>query len=184
MSTNQNNINKIIVAGGCFWGVQAYYLKVRGVVSAISGYHGGHKDFPKYQEVCTQLTGHTESVYLEYDSSQTNLIKILDHYFHITNPTSLNYQKGDIGTHYRSGIYYFSDEDKKIINEYINCIKDFYDEKIVTEVLPADEFWPAEDYHQDYLDKNPGGYCHINPSHFKKISLIDNYKSDIKNTKI
>ena len=172
--------NSAIFAGGCFWGVEAYYKRVRGVINTQVGYCGGQKSSPKYEEVCSQSTGHAEAVLVDYDSSQTNLIKLLDHYFHITNPTTLNYQKGDVGTQYRSGIYYFSEEDKQIILEYIDCIKEFYEEKIVTEVLPAGEFWPAEEYHQDYLSQNPDGYCHIGPIHFKKIKTIDDYDNNSK----
>jgi len=179
MSSNiDNRIKTLIVAGGCFWGIQTYYSRVKGVLRTETGYTGGVQDFPKYEEVCTQSTGHCESVKIDYDSQQTNIIKILDHYFHIVDPTSLNYQRGDIGTHYRSAIFYFTLEDKEIIEQYIECIKEFYLEKIVVQVLPASDFWPAEDYHQNYLDKNPSGYCHIGPKHFKKISLIDNYKGN------
>lgn len=178
----QQNLKSIIFAGGCFWGVQAYYNRVRGVMATACGYTGGKKEFPKYEEVCTQSTGHCEAVLVDYDPEQTNVIKLLDHFFHIVNPTTLNYQKGDTGTHYRSAIFYYDEEDKKIIEQYIDCIKDFYEDKIVTQVLQASDFWPAEDYHQEYLDNNPDGYCHINYTHFNRITLIDNYKSNLNTT--
>lgn len=172
-----SNQKVITFAAGCFWGVQHYYSKVRGVVKATSGYTSGFKNFPTYEEVCKQETGHAEAVKVEYDTQYTNLVKLLDHFFHIADPTTLNQQKNDIGEQYRTGIYYTSEEDLKIIKEYIALITPYYKDPIVTEVLPMTEFWNAEDYHQEYLVKNPFGYCHLTPRHYKNIPLIDQYEN-------
>lgn len=179
MNQLQENIKSIIFAGGCFWGIQTYFNLVKGVLTTKVGYTGGDKELPKYEEVCTQTTRHAEAVYIEYDSLKTDLNKLLDHYFNITDPTTLNSQKGDMGSQYRSAIFYLNEEDKENINKYIDCIRESYENKIVTEVLPATEFWPAEEYHQNYLDSNPEGYCHLNYTHFTKIPVIDNYKTII-----
>ncbi len=175
MSSSNNKL--ITFAGGCFWGVQHYFSKVKGVIKATSGYTSGIKSFPTYEEVCKQETGHAEAVKVEYDVEYTNLVKLLDHFFHITDPTTLNQQKNDIGEQYRSGIYYASEEDLQIIKEYIKLISPYYKDPIVTEVLPMVEFWTAEEYHQEYLVKNPFGYCHLTPKHYKNIKLIDEYDS-------
>ncbi len=166
-------IKSFVVAGGCFWGIEYYYSLVRGVINTTSGYSGGFSKFPTYEEVYSELTGHTESVKIEYNPKETNIKKLLDHYFHITDPTTLNYQKGDIGTRYRSTLFYSTYEEKSEITNYINQIKHKYTSPIVTEVLELKEFWSAEDYHQKYLVNNPDGYCHLNKSHFSKVKEID-----------
>ena len=163
----------IIVAGGCFWGLQKYYSMVKGVVGTAVGYAGGNKKFPSYEEVCSQITGHTEAVYIEYDPELTSIKKLLDHYFFIVDPTSLNFQAHDYGTQYRSALFYNDDEEKKLLKNYIDSIQKNYESPIVVELLPSSDFWPAEDYHQDYLYKNPYGYCHITHKHFRKIKDID-----------
>lgn len=162
-----------VVAGGCFWGVQAYYSLVRGVIKTTCGYTGGEVNFPKYEDVYSEKTGHTEAVKIEYDPKSTNIKKLLDHFFFITDPTTLNYQKNDIGTRYRSAIYYTTHEEKEVINEYINKIKGKYNNKIVTEIRELKDFWDAENYHQDYLINNPDGYCHIDGDYFNKAYEID-----------
>ena len=163
-----------VVAGGCFWGVQAYYSLVRGVIKTSAGYCGGYSSFPTYEEVYSEITGHTESVKIEYDPEQTNINKLLDHFFFITDPTTLNSQKGDFGTRYRSVLFYSNNDEKDIISKYVDSIKNNYETKIVTEIAELKEFWQAEDYHQDYLNNNPDGYCHISSKHFKKVKEIDN----------
>lgn len=163
----------LIVAGGCFWGLQKYYSMVKGVIETTVGYSGGDKKFPKYEEVCAEVTGHTEAVIIKYDPEKTNIPKLLDHFFFIVDPTTLNYQKNDYGTHYRSALFYNDNNEKKLIEDYIQNIQKNYKNKIVVELIPAKEFWAAENYHQDYLNKNPYGYCHITYKHFNRIKEID-----------
>lgn len=165
---------KLIVAAGCFWGVQKYYSLVRGVLSTTCGYVGGNLKNPTYEDICTGETNHAEAVLIEYDSKKTNLKKLLDHYFFITDPTTPNQQQNDIGTQYRSVLYYNNEEEKEIIQKYIEQVQKKYEDKIVTEVSPVAQFWTAEEYHQMYLDKNPSGYCHLTSKHFKLVEEVDN----------
>jgi peptide-methionine (S)-S-oxide reductase len=160
-------------AGGCFWGVEAYFKIVQGVIKTRVGYAGGFKDFPTYRPVCSGKTGHTETCTVAYDSSLTDLETLLEHFFFIIDPTELNRQGHDEGTQYRTAVFYYDIEDKEIIYDYIDSIRDEYDEDIVVEVLPIMKFWDAEEYHQDYLDVNPGSYCHIDNKKFMCASKID-----------
>ncbi|MBS3991591.1 MAG: peptide-methionine (S)-S-oxide reductase MsrA [Erysipelothrix sp.] len=155
-------MKEIVVAGGCFWGVEEFYRRAKGIVSTQVGYAQGHKDNATYQEVCASTTGHTEVVKLTYDENIISLEKVLELLFRIIDPTTLNRQGNDIGPQYRSGVYYFSSEDKDIITEYIAAQQPRYEKKIRVEVEPVGLFVKAEDYHQLYLIKNPGGYCHVN----------------------
>lgn len=180
-NTTQSNIKSIIFAGGCFWGVERYFSQVNGVISATSGYTGGKEEYPKYEDVKAQRTGHTEAVKVIYNSNQVNLLKLLDHFFNIVDPTTLNYQKGDSGPQYRSGIFYNDLDEKQLIDNYVNCIKGNYKDKIVTEILQASVFWQAEDYHQKYLERNPNGYCHLTKNDYERIPLIDMTESLVKN---
>ena len=160
-----DNTEKIILACGCFWGVEAYFQRLNGVENTEVGYIDGNTSNPTYKEVCYEDTNHAEAVYIEYDKSIISLDKILEEYFKIIDPTSLNKQGNDRGTQYRTGVYYYTNEDKDKINKFIEEKKKDYSNPIVVEVKNVDEsrkFWSAEEYHQDYLDKNPGGYCHIN----------------------
>lgn len=155
-------MKEIVVAGGCFWGIEEFYRRAKGIISTQVGYAQGHKEDATYQEVCASTTGHTEVVKLTYDESIITLEKVLELLFRIINPTSLNRQGNDIGTQYRTGVYYFSPEDKDAILDYIAAQQPRYEKKIVVEVEPVGVFVKAEDYHQLYLIKNPGGYCHVN----------------------
>lgn len=166
-------MNSIVFAGGCFWGVQHYFKLVRGVTNTMVGYIGGVTKFPSYQQICTGNTGHTEACKIEYDPNETNLFIILEHLFFIIDPTLLNQQGMDMGTQYRTGIYYYDDEDGEIAKKYIDSVKKNYFDPIVVEVLPATEFWDAEDYHQDYLDVNTSGYCHIGINKMKMVDKVD-----------
>ena len=161
-------MSKIVVAGGCFWGVGEYYRRLKGVTEVQVGYAQGWVNNPTYQAVCQGNTGHTEAVEVTYDESLISLNKIIEHLFRMIDPTSLNRQGNDIGTQYRTGIYYNNETEKKIIEEYLLMVKDDYSKPLVVEVLPLTNFFLAEDYHQDYLVKNPGGYCHVD---FNKIKL-------------
>ena len=155
-------MKKIVLAGGCFWGVEAYFKRVKGILATRSGYSNGKSEKVTYEEVCTGKTGHVEACYLEYDEKILSLRMILNHLFRIIDPTSLNKQGGDIGTQYRTGIYYTEMEDKKIIELYVEDQKKNYSKPIVVEVKKLDKFYDAEEFHQEYLEKNPSGYCHIN----------------------
>lgn len=152
---------EIYIAGGCFWGVQEYYSRVDGVQESISGYANGHKENPTYQEVCTGDTGYVETVKIVYNSEIVTLKDLIERFFKIVDPTQLNRQSNDIGSQYRNGIYYLEKDDETIILEVIESKRGEYTKPIVTEVQKLEKFYLAEEYHQDYLKKNPAGYCHI-----------------------
>lgn len=166
-------MKSIIFGGGCFWGVQHYFKRVNGVVKTVVGYTAGTTKFPTYEQVCTGTTGHTEVCKIDYNLNETNLNILLEHFFFIIDPTVLNRQGMDEGTQYRTGIYYKDEEDYKIIKTYIDSIKQNYLDEIVVEVKQAEEFWDAEEYHQDYLEINPYGYCHIGENKYCAIDKID-----------
>lgn len=157
----------IYLAGGYFWGVQKYLNQFKGVTSTTVGYANGHTVNPSYQDVKSQSSGHSETVKVEYDENIITLEKLLDYFYLVIDPTSLNKQGEDEGISYRTGIYYVDVQDKDIIDKVNTRIQEKYDEKLVVEILPLDNFYTAEEYHQDYLDKNPTGYCHIPLSFFK-----------------
>lgn len=157
-------MKEIYLAGGCFWGVEEYFLRIEGVVDTDVGYANGKKENPTYEQVCTGITGHTETTYLKYDESKVSLSQLLDKFFKIIDPTLLNRQGGDIGNQYRTGIYYTDESDLPIIEKNMDKVRKNYVEPIVTEVMPLTTYYSAEEYHQDYLKKNPGGYCHVDMS--------------------
>lgn len=156
-------MKKIILAGGCFWGVEAYFQRLAGIKETVVGYIDGHKASPSYEEVCNG-SGHAEAVLINYDESMVTLKEILLHLFRIIDPTQRNRQGHDIGIQYRSAIYYSDLEDKLIAEQVIEAIRPNYRKPIQTQVLPATTFYPAESYHQKYLDKHPNGYCHVDLS--------------------
>ncbi len=158
---DEKNKREIYLAGGCFWGVEEYFARIAGVVDTVSGYANGSFDNPSYEQVCRD-SGHAEAVHIIYDASKVSLDEILQYYFRIIDPTSVNKQGNDRGVQYRTGIYYLNDEDKQIALNFIKEEQKNYKKPIVVEVEPLKRFDKAEDYHQDYLQKNPGGYCHIN----------------------
>lgn len=151
-------MKKIVIAGGCFWGVEAYFKLKPFIQDSTVGYANSRVESPDYKLVCTGTTGAVEAVELTYTGE---LKEVLDTLFHIIDPTLLNRQGHDHGSQYRTGIYYETAADHALAESYIDSIRTNYARPIVTEVLPLENFWPAEEYHQDYLDKNPGGYCHI-----------------------
>ncbi|MGB4269334.1 MAG: bifunctional methionine sulfoxide reductase B/A protein [Spirochaetota bacterium] len=152
---------QIILGGGCFWGVEAYFKKVAGVINTVVGYSGGTTQNPDYKAVCSGTTGHAETVLVTFDPKVITLEKILKHFYSIHNPSTLNRQGPDIGSQYRSALFYISDRQKHTIDELVSQLK-AKGITVTTEVAKAKNFYRAESYHQDYLDKNPGGYCHIN----------------------
>lgn len=165
----------IVVAGGCFWGVEEYYHRLKGIIDTQVGYANGNGDSVTYREVCSGTTGHVEAVMLTYNHTVISLDKILEHLFRMIDPTTRNRQANDIGTQYRTGIYYTNDQDKDTINQYIDSIKANYKDTIVTEVLPLENFVVAEPEHQMYLEGNPGGYCHIDFSVIQPNELKEEY---------
>lgn len=162
MSQETQDIREIVVAGGCFWGVEAYYQQLKGVIHTEVGYAQGVVDHPTYEAVCTMETDHAEVVKITYDADVISLEKILEHLFRMIDPLSLNQQGNDIGTQYRTGIYYSDKTDLPTIKQFIAKEQQAYSAPIAVEVEPLKTFWPAEDFHQAYLLKNPQGYCHIN----------------------
>ncbi len=152
----------IVVAGGCFWGVEAYMSRLSGIIETVVGYANGEKKDPTYNEVCIGNTGHAEACLISYNENMISLEKILNKFWGIIDPTVSNRQGPDIGSQYRSGIYYNDNNDLEIILKTKDEIQSRYNKIIVTEIQPLSCFYHAEEYHQKYLQKNPGGYCHIN----------------------
>lgn len=155
-------MKRIVLAGGCFWGVEAYYKKLKGIINTNVGYTNGNIDFPTYEDLKYGRATHAEAVEIYYDEEVISLEKILEHLFRFIDPTSLNRQGADEGIQYRTGIYYRSDDDKQIIDKFINEMNQKYNNKVVVEVEKEAGFFLAEEYHQDYLDIHPNGYCHVN----------------------
>ena len=156
-----DQLEDIWLAGGCFWGVEAYMARVFGVYDVTSGYANGNTENPTYEEVIRENTGHAETVHVRYDPERVDLEKLLGHYFMIIDPTLLNQQGNDRGEQYRTGIYYENEADRAVIDQVIAAEKERYDDPIVTEVEVLEHYYLAEEYHQDYLEKNPDGYCHV-----------------------
>lgn len=156
------NEKNIYLAGGCFWGMEAYFKRIKGVDNVESGYANGQTENPTYEEVCHHNTGHAETIKISYNPDIISLTDLLRHFFRIVDPTSINRQGNDVGTQYRSGIYYTDEADRAVIEAVIKAEQGRYQQKIVVQVEPLKQFFRAEEYHQQYLDKNPSGYCHIN----------------------
>lgn len=148
------------LGGGCFWCLEAVYEEVEGVVDVESGYAGGHVAAPSYEQVCSGATGHAEVVRVEFDPKRIAYREILEVFFAIHDPTQLNRQGNDIGTQYRSVIFYHSDEQRRIAEDVVREIAPQFDAEIVTQIVPAANYFRAEDYHQEYFRHNPAqGYC-------------------------
>jgi methionine-S-sulfoxide reductase len=153
-------------AAGCFWGVEAYFRRVKGVVRVTAGYSGGTTRNPRYEQVCDGQTGHAESVLVEYDPTRVSYERLLHHFWKIHDPTQVGRQGNDIGSQYRSVIFTHSKQQQDAAERSRAELERSgrYRKPIATAIEPAAEFWPAEEYHQDYLTKNPGGYCHVDLS--------------------
>jgi peptide-methionine (S)-S-oxide reductase len=146
--------------GGCFWCVEAVFQRVPGVLKSVSGYAGGHKQNPTYEDICAHGTGHAEVIQVEFDPSVVSYEKLLEIFFESHDPTTLNRQGGDVGDQYRSVIYYHDAEQQKIAGRAKLAAQAHYADPIVTEISPRPKFWRAEDYHQDYFNQHPTqGYC-------------------------
>jgi len=159
MSTD--NVKDIYYAGGCFWGVEEYFSRIPGVYDATTGYANGITANPTYEEVCSGNVGHAETVHVRYNPDIINLKTLTAQFFKIINPLSVNRQGNDIGSQYRTGVYYTNESDKAIIQSVFDTEQHKYAQKIATELLPLKNYYLAEEYHQDYLKKNPNGYCHV-----------------------
>jgi len=160
VSFDIEKLKDIYLAGGCFWGVEAYMSRIYGVYDVTSGYANGSITEPTYQDVL-KGSGHAETVHVRYDPSLVSLELLLDMLFEVVDPTSLNKQGNDVGVSYRSGIYYVDSMDVEVINRVIAELDEAYSKDVVVEVEPLEGYYLAEVYHQDYLEKNPNGYCHI-----------------------
>jgi len=154
-------MKRIVIAGGCFWGVEAYYKKLKGIINTNVGYTNGNKENPTYEELIKKVATHAEAVEIYYDENIITLNKILEHMFRFIDPTSINKQGGDVGIQYRTGVYYNTKEDKEIIDRFIDDKRQEIKKDIAVEVILENGFYLAEDYHQNYLDVNPSGYCHV-----------------------
>ncbi|MDR2338745.1 MAG: peptide-methionine (R)-S-oxide reductase MsrB [Deltaproteobacteria bacterium] len=159
---------EIVLAGGCFWGVEHYLSLIPGVLSAVSGYANGKGEDPGYEEVCSGTRGFAEAVLVGYDPTVVSLREILGLFWNIIDPTSLNRQGNDVGVQYRTGVYYRDPADLPVIEESLSGLGGRLSKPIAVECLPLANFYPAEGYHQKYLEKNPGGYCHIPEGRFQE----------------
>jgi len=184
-NNNNNNNNKTEIAtlaNGCFWCTEAIFERVKGVKSIIPGYAGGTVKNPSYDEVCTGETGHAESIQIEFDPKVTSFEKILDIFWHTHDPTTLNRQGNDVGTQYRSAIFYHDKTQKEIAERSRNELEkeNVYNDSIVTEITPFKNFYVAEDYHKNYYEKHHDvPYCNfvIDP---KVRKLLEKYGNDVK----
>ena len=160
---------KIYFAGGCFWGTDHLFSLVDGVVKTTAGYANSLIPYPSYEQVCTGRTGAAETVEVEYDDTKVGLTDLLSIYFRSIDPTSLNRQGNDIGTQYRTGIYYTDEADIPVIEAFVAMVQRRHKDPLVVEVEKLVNFYPAELYHQEYLYKNPQGYCHVDPALFEEV---------------
>ena len=169
-------MQQALFGGGCFWCVEAVFLQLKGVEKVVSGYAGGHTEHPSYDDICRGDTNHAEVILIDYDETQISFVQLLDVFFTTHDPTTLNRQGNDIGTQYRSVIYYFNDEQQQQAQHTIDALK-AEGLNIVTELSPAPQFYPAEEYHQNFFARNPAqGYCNftIPPKLMKLCSKFQN----------
>ncbi len=159
--SDASGLREIYFAGGCFWGVEEYFSRIAGVVDANVGYANGGTENPSYEEVCSGRTGHAETVRLRYDPKIVSLRILAEQFFKIIDPVSVNRQGNDRGSQYRTGVYFVREEDKSVLAAVMDQVRKEYSKPLAVELLPLSVYYPAEEYHQDYLKKNPDGYCHI-----------------------
>ena len=181
-SKNDKNLEIATLANGCFWCTEAIFSRVKGIKSVIPGYSGGSTSNPSYEQVCTGITGHAEAIQIEFDSKIISFEKILDIFWHTHDPTTLNRQGNDIGTQYRSAIFYHDDNQKNIAEKLKKELEkeDVFKNPIVTEITPFSKFYPAENYHKEYFENNRNApYCSfvIDP---KIQKLLQKYSDKIK----
>lgn len=169
------NLQTIVLGGGCFWCTEGIFQRVPGVSKVVSGYAGGSKENPTYEEVSSGSTGHAEVISVEFDSDVVKLSRILELFFLLHDPTTLNRQGADIGTQYRSAVYFTEPTQESVVKEAIELASKEYENPIVTEVKVLDKFYKAEDYHQDFYNQNQGNpYCQlvINPKLSKLMKAL------------
>lgn len=176
-------MKEIYFAGGCFWGTEHFFSLVQGVTETEAGYANSRIPDPSYQQVCSSVTNAAETVKVVYDPTVVSLPFLIDLYFQTVDPTVLNRQGNDVGTQYRTGIYYTDPADRAVIDAAVNRQRQRYAHPIVVEILPLENFYPAEDYHQQYLVKNPRGYCHISPALMRLAAQAHDPNHRLKNKK-
>ena len=164
-------LQDIYFAGGCFWGVEEYFSRITGVHEVTVGYANGSKANPTYEEVCSGNTGHAETVHVVYDPAIVSLKTLAQQFFKIVNPLTINRQGNDVGSQYRTGIYYVNAENKDTLRSVMEEVQKKYNKPLAVELMPLKAYYLAEEYHQDYLRKNPGGYCHINFDSLKDVQM-------------
>jgi len=153
---------RLVLGGGCFWCIEAVFADIKGILSAVSGYTGGHRANPTYESICTGVSGHAEIVDISYDADIVSMSELLEIFFVVHNPTTLNQQGADKGTQYRSVIYYKDAEEKQVIMDAIKKAQEDFTDKIVTEVSELEDVYEAEAYHQNYYKLNSSqGYCQV-----------------------
>lgn len=175
IENNNLSLKEIYLAGGCFWGTQHYFDCLPGVIQTEVGYANGKTANPTYEQVKHENTGHAETVKVLYHPEEISLPSLLEQYYKVIDPVSVNRQGGDIGIQYRTGIYYTDPAEKAVIDASLAELQKHYDQKLAVEALPLSNFYTAEEYHQKYLEKNPGGYCHISPVMFE---MARNYRPE------
>ncbi len=180
---DNKNVKEIYFAGGCFWGTEHFFQQIRGVVGTEVGYANGNKKNPTYEEVVSHTTGFAETVKVKYDPEAVDLKLLIDLYFKTIDPTSIDQQGNDRGNQYRTGIYTTDKETEAVVKAEVAKLAKNYSKPVVVETIPLKNFYRAEDYHQDYLDKNPGGYCHIEPGLFEMARNANPPKKETKETK-
>ena len=178
-----NNLREIYFAGGCFWGTEHFMKQIKGVKTTEVGYANGNTSNPSYEQVCNGNTGFAETVKVIYNPQIVDLELLINLYLNTIDPTSINRQGNDQGSQYRTGIYYTDSSDVHTINNTIRSIAGKYNKPIVVEIKPLQNFYEAEEFHQNYLDKNKGGYCHIRPELFE-LARRANEKTKFKNQMI
>ncbi len=169
-----DNLEKAYFAGGCFWGVEAYFEQIPGVYETSSGYANGTGTNPTYMDVIQGDQGFAETVEVIYDADRVGLNELLAYFFAVIDPTVQDQQGNDVGVQYRTGVYYVKEEEEALIQEAFLKEQENYEKPIVTEVLPLDNFYLAEEEHQDYLAKNPNGYCHIDLNILDDLDVDEN----------
>ncbi|HAM16492.1 MAG TPA: peptide-methionine (R)-S-oxide reductase [Eggerthellaceae bacterium] len=173
------NCKGIYFAGGCFWGVEEYFSRIPGVADATSGYANGTVENPSYEQVCSHTTGHTEAVRVTYDPSVVSLGTLTEQLFKIIDPTSVNRQGNDVGDQYRTGVYYVDEADLAVLQEVFDAEQRKHDRAIAVELMPLACFYEAEEYHQDYLQKNPGGYCHVDFGSLADVKTVQESEAEV-----
>jgi peptide methionine sulfoxide reductase msrA/msrB len=173
----QDQIREIYLAGGCFWGVQEYFSRIPGVTETSVGYANGSTAHPDYRSVCSGRTGHAETVHVRYDPKRVSLATLIRQFFEIIDPTSVDRQGNDVGSQYRTGIYYSAPADEPELAALMAEEQAKHTEPLAVELMPLHSYWLAEDYHQDYLKKKPGGYCHIS---FQSLRNLPSAPEDVK----